>query len=383
MRNVFDALSRNSRGSRAFLLILTVTVIAVVACGRDTSSAPGSAGERLPVINVTPLASQCINHVQPEGAPSFDQIDHDRFQAQSEGLRFYDVEVGTGDTPQFGDAVSVEYTGWLDNGCMFDTSYPNEGPVNFAILTNNLIRGWLQTFPTMQEGGVRVIEVAPELGYSTTGFPPRIPPNATLFFHISLVTRTTIQEAEATVEAEIATATAEAVDARATIVAGGIPENLSPSCRNSDQPEDAPAFGEIDFDRLDELVEGVRFYDIEVGSGESPTIDDEVSVEYTGWLESGCIFDTSYTDEGPISFPLSGVIPGWQEGLSTMQPGGVRVIEIQPELAYGERGSGGAIPPNATIIFHVELVGDEPEEVLDMEAEATAETETSEPVPAE
>ncbi len=387
MRNVLEALPRLSPGPfmglfqdrRSLLLIFTVVTIAVIACGRDTSSAPSAGDQDLPVISVTPQQSQCINHIQPDGAPTFEQIEQDRFEAQADGLRFYDIEVGTGDTPTLADAVSIEYTGWLDNGCMFDTSYPNAEPANFPLL--NLIRGWQQSFATMQEGGTRVVEISPDLGYGPTGFPPRIPPNSTLIFHINLINRITIAEAQATVESERAAATAEAADARATIVAGGIPDSLPSSCQNSQQPDDAPAFGDIDFDRLETLVEGVRIYDIKTGSGDSPALTDDVAVEYTGWLETGCIFDTSYPDEGPITFPLSNVIEGWQEGLSTMQPGGIRVIEIQPELAYGARGSGAAIPPNATIIFHVELIGDEPED-LALEAEGEVETEVAVPEPA-
>lgn len=374
MRNVLYVLSRRVQDRRAFLLIFAVVAVVAIACGRDDGSAPGSAGEELPFIVPTVSQANCVNHVQPEDAPVFSDIDTDQLEPLVDGIRFYDVQVGTGDTPTFADSVSIEYTGWLEGGCMFDTSYPNEEPINFPVL--QMIRGWQQGFTSMQEGGVRVLEVSPEFGFGAAGSPPRIPPNATLIFHINLINRITIQEAEATVQAEIATATAVAIDSRATIVAGGIPEDLPPSCQNSEQPDDAPAFGDIDFDSFETLVEGVRFYDIEVGEGESPALTDDVDVEYTGWLESGCIFDTSYPDEGPITFPLNGVIEGWQEGLSTMKPGGVRVIEIAPELAYGQRGSGAAIPPNATIIFHVELLGDEPEPEEDQELSATGEAET-------
>ncbi len=358
MHQTINAVPRLLRDRRALILIFAVITIAVVAC-RGSGSDPSVSDQELPVILPTVPASECINHIQPDGAPTFDQLDFSRLQEQEPGLRFYEIEAGTGETPTLADAVSFEYTGWLDDGCMVDTSYPNPDPINAPML--NILRGWQAAFTDMQEGSTRVIEVGPELGYGAVGFPPRIPANATLIFHITLINRVTIAEAQATVQAEIAEATAQAatatetaVSARETAVASGtvFPE----PCVNHTQPEDAPSFDDIDFDRFEALNDGVRFYDIETGTGESPAISDTVSVEYTGWLQDGCIFDTSFDDEGPISFPLANVIQGWQDGLNSMQEGGVRVIEIAPERAYGERGSGDLIPPNATIIFHVELL---------------------------
>ncbi len=336
---------------RTFLVAIAATAAIAVACS-GSSSNPSADDQVLPVVEATTPPSECINHVQPEGAPTFDQLDLSRLQVQEAGLRFYDIEPGTGDTPSLADAVSFEYTGWLEDGCMVDTSYPNPEPITAPML--NVLRGWQQGFLGMQEGGTRVFEVGPELGYGAVGFPPRIPANATLIFHMTLINRTTIAEAEATIEAEIATATAEAASASETAVASGTV--FPPPCVNGDQPDSAPAFDDIDFDRLETLNDAVRFYDIETGTGEMPDVSDVVSVEYTGWLQSGCIFDTSFDDEGPVSFPLANVIQGWQDGLSSMQEGGVRVIEIAPERAYGEQGFGQVIPPNSTIIFHVELI---------------------------
>lgn len=351
MQHAFNSFQRVLHDRRALLLILAAIAIAAVAC-RGSGSNPSEEDQVLPILNPTVPASECINHVQPDGAPTFDELDLSQLELQEVGLRVFDIDQGTGDTPSLADAVSVEYTGWLQDGCMFDTSYPNAGPVNFPLL--NVIRGWQQAFSTMQEGGTRVIEIGPELGYGAVGFPPRIPPNATLIFHVTLLNRVTIAEAQSTVQAEIAEATAAVVSVNETAIASG---TVFPApCVNGDQPETAPSFDDIDFDRFETLIDGVRFYDIASGDGDMPAISDTVSVEYTGWLESGCIFDTSFDDEGPISFPLGNVIEGWQEGLGTMQEGGTRIIEISPALAYGERGSGAVIPPNATIIFYVEFL---------------------------
>ena len=101
---------------------------------------------------------------------------------------------------------------------------------------------------------------------------------------------------------------------------------------------------------------GLQIIEIEVGTGDAAQPGDEVTVHYTGWLTDGTKFDSSFDRGQPISFPLEGVIQGWQEGIPGMQVGGKRRLIIPSELAYGEAGSPGGIPPNAELIFDVELV---------------------------
>ncbi len=111
---------------------------------------------------------------------------------------------------------------------------------------------------------------------------------------------------------------------------------------------------------------GLQYDDIVIGSGETAQAGHHVTVHYTGWLydadapqSRGRKFDSSKDRGDPFDFPLGDgmVIGGWDEGVQGMQVGGTRVLTIPPELGYGARGAGGVIPPNATLVFEVELLG--------------------------
>jgi len=104
---------------------------------------------------------------------------------------------------------------------------------------------------------------------------------------------------------------------------------------------------------------GLIIDDVTVGDGDIATAGKRVTVHYTGWLPDGRKFDSSKDRNEPFVFPLGGrrVIAGWDEGVQGMKVGGVRKLTIPPELGYGARGAGGVIPPNATLVFEVELLG--------------------------
>jgi len=103
---------------------------------------------------------------------------------------------------------------------------------------------------------------------------------------------------------------------------------------------------------------GLQYTDLEVGTGDEASAGQTVVVHYRGTLEDGSQFDASYDRGQPFSFPLGAgrVIKGWDEGVQGMKVGGKRKLVIPPDLGYGARGAGGVIPPNATLIFEVELL---------------------------
>jgi peptidylprolyl isomerase len=108
---------------------------------------------------------------------------------------------------------------------------------------------------------------------------------------------------------------------------------------------------------------GLQIIDLQIGTGPSPKPGQICVMHYTGWLydngKKGAKFDSSLDRGKPFEFPIGQhqVIAGWDEGVATMKVGGKRTLIIPPELGYGARGAGGVIPPNATLIFDVELLG--------------------------
>ncbi|PND37108.1 peptidylprolyl isomerase [Paucibacter aquatile] len=237
------------------------------------------------------------------------------------GLQFEDTVVGEGAVAKSGHDVTVHYTGWLYSkdadgnwvkGAKFDSSKDRRDPFKFELDGGMVIRGWDEGVQGMKIGGTRVLVIPPELGYGARGAGGVIPPNATLMFEVELLA-----------------------------LAGG---------------EEAISLN------LTALPSGLQFEDTVVGDGAEAKAGQRVTVHYTGWLykngNKGKKFDSSKDRGDPFRFHLAGgeVIRGWDEGVQGMKIGGTRMLVIPAELGYGARGAGGVIPPNATLLFQVELL---------------------------
>ena len=115
---------------------------------------------------------------------------------------------------------------------------------------------------------------------------------------------------------------------------------------------------EEQFENATETSSGLKYIDLQEGDGESPSSGATAVVHYTGWLLDGTKFDSSVDRGEPFSFRVGQgqVIGGWDEGVASMKVGGKRKLIVPPDLGYGARGAGGGIPPNATLVFDVELL---------------------------
>ncbi len=231
----------------------------------------------------------------------------------SSGLQYTETRAGDGPLPQQGEVVAVHYTGKLTDGTVFDSSYDRGEPLRFGLGQGMVIPGWDEGIGLMNEGGAATLVIPPELGYGAQGAGGAIPPNATLVFDVELV----------------------------EILEGG---PASPT--------------EVDPATLQTNPQGVQYVDLVEGDGPVAGNGQMVTVHYTGWLEDGTKFDSSLDRGDPFRFNLGlgQVIAGWDSGVRGMKVGGVRQLIIPANLAYGERGAGGVIPPNASLIFEVELL---------------------------
>ncbi|HEX9922067.1 MAG TPA: FKBP-type peptidyl-prolyl cis-trans isomerase [Anaerolineae bacterium] len=239
-------------------------------------------------------------------------IDEDLTTTAS-GLQYVITEEGSGEAPQAGDIVEVHYSGTLTDGTEFDSSYERGEPIRFPLGLGQVIPGWDEGIGLLNVGSKAKLVIPPELAYGEAGAGGVIPPNATLVFEVELV-------------------------------------DILPG------PPEAPSeVAEADYTTTDS---GLQYYDFEAGEGDSPESGQTVVVHYTGWLEDGTMFDSSLMRGEAFEFPIGQgrVIPGWDEGVGSMKIGGKRQLVIPAELAYGERGAGGVIPPDAVLVFEVELV---------------------------
>ena len=235
----------------------------------------------------------------------------DKMNTTSSGLKYIIIKEGVGESPEKGDFCKVHYTGTLEDGTKFDSSYDRGEPIEFPVGMGRVIKGWDEGILLMKPGGKRKLIIPAALGYGDRAA-GSIPPNSTLHFDVELV-------------------------------------SIKKPFKDTDF--DLPG-EEILFDSGLRMIEHVK------GNGTKPNKGQTVVVHYTGLLETGSKFDSSHDRNKPFEFQIGmgRVIKGWDEGVSDMSIGSKRTLIIPPDLGYGERGAGGVIPPNSVLVFEVELI---------------------------
>ncbi|MBN9120507.1 MAG: FKBP-type peptidyl-prolyl cis-trans isomerase [Planctomycetes bacterium] len=231
------------------------------------------------------------------------------WKKQKSGLEIWDVKEGKGEEVKPGASVVVHYTGWLtdDQETKFDSSLDRGKKAKFPL--DMVIKGWQEGVAGMKPGGVRRLKIPSDLGYGADG-QGKIPGNATLVFEIELF--------------------------------------------EAKNPLERPALGAKEWKKQ---KSGLEIWDVKEGKGEAVKEGDTITVHYTGWLtdDKATTFDSSLDRGEPVSFPLNGLIKGWQEGIPGMKPGGVRRLKIPSDLGYGDREKEG-IPANSVLVFEIELI---------------------------
>lgn len=229
-----------------------------------------------------------------------------------DGLEITDTEVGKGEVAEASDFLTIHFRGSLENGDVFESTFERGEPIVVQVGTGQLpIKGWDDGMIGMREGGKRSLVIPPNLAFGDQGIEGFIPGGENIYMDIELI--------------------------------------------SINKPPQPWSYNE---NELESMESGLRFYIHESGNNTKPKAGDMITVHYSGYLEDGTMFDSSRLRDQPFEFAVGQgqVIPGWDEGLLNMSVGERRTLVIPPDLGYGERGAGAVIPPEATLIFDVELI---------------------------
>lgn len=295
------------RRPRLALLLATAAAAVIVACGDDDEDVPGDDGGGTAIT---------IHTLQPitDEAPEIDA----EFTTLASGLQFATIADGEGAQPLAGDLVTVNYSGWLLDGPLFDSSLRSGQPFSFVLGQGSVIQGWDQGVPLMEVGGVYRLIIPPELGYGSAGSGASIPPDSTLVFDISVVSTQKVQ-------------ITPAPTAQPTVNSTPPPITVEPVTTES----------------------GLQFFTISEGLGDVPAPGSTVTLDYTGWVEGGGEFDSGTG----FSFAVGTgrVIPGFDEGVAMTKANGTYRLIIPPDIGYGAQGRPPYIGPDATLIFDITI----------------------------
>lgn len=294
--------------------------VKIVRVGKDAEKFKGSKVFNESVVKIESERLEKIAKQKKEFKDKWSEKYPDMKQTES-GLMYQHTKVGKGKAPKKGEKITIEYSGYLEDGTLFETSEnrPNELALMFGM--NQMLPGWEEAFALMKEGGEIKILLPPWLGFGAQG-KGNIPPNAHLTFDLALIKITDpaveLKEAKVAFNNEVAE---KYPDAKST-------------------------------------KSGLYYIITEKGDGELPKAGQEVEVHYSGFLTDGTKFDSSVDRDETFKFTLGKgmVIKGWDEGIQLCKVGGKIKLIIPYWLAYGENGRPPTIPPKATLIFDVEVI---------------------------
>lgn len=245
--------------------------------------------------------------------PEFKQGDAEKQRKTESGVVWeYLVQNEQAAKPADDDRCVVAYAFWNTKGQLLQASEIGGNFLEAPITQMQQVTFFQHILPMLREGERVRCEVPPELCFGARDQSPKLPPNSVTVWELEL--------------------------------------------KEIKKPVPKPTFAALDPETTKKTASGLEYQVFEEGTGASPKMGQSVTVHYAGWLEDGTPFDASYDRGQPATFQLGAVIEGWNEGLQLMKEGGSYRFRIPANLAYGSRGAGGVIPPNATLIFHVELI---------------------------
>jgi len=322
-------------------LIAVASALAIAACSDDSASEKKA--EQQDGATSTPIETQqakdTLSMAEAYALENQQYLEtnkaKDGVQITDSGLQYLVLNAGDGASPTVDDFVTVHYRGRFVGGEVFDSSIERGEPATFP--AGRLIPGFTEALTLMKVGDTWEVTIPAELGYGENGAGGgAIPGNSTLIFDLELIDVMTAEQAEEKKQQERAEAEAEAAAFR----------------------DDQLAFLEQNKtkDGVTTTDSGLQYRVLEASEGALPPETATVTVHYSGKLTSGEEFDSSYKRGEPATFGLRQVIKGWTEGLQLMPVGSKYEFYIPYDLGYGEHGSGGGIPPYATLVFVVELI---------------------------
>lgn len=246
--------------------------------------------------------------------PSPSKLKLNMEQTTPSGLKIKLLQAGTGKQATAGSTVSVHYVGTLTDGKKFDSSRDRGNPISFKLGEGRVIKGWDEGIAMLKVGDKALFTIPPSIGYGDRDM-GSIPPNSTLIFEVELM-----------------------------------------SVAEAPKPFDVKGKDTLS------TPSGLKYIIVEKAKDATAAKAEagkNVTVHYTGMLLDGKVFDSSRERGTPFQFVLGQgqVIKGWEEGIALMKVGDKLRLIIPSELGYGANGAGGVIPPNATLLFDVELMG--------------------------